>query len=148
RTRPLPPVGLGTAGTIEWTTPPPGLDQSTVPTGRVPAYTSTSADAAPAVIVMCPAANADRTGGSALDRLTTFGSPDVQVSPVRGCPLEFNAWIVRVSPTAMLTMLGVSVTALPPPDGGTVKLGALLQIPLFFTRTTPLTEAEATVAVI
>src|SRR5438105_13857187 len=88
------PLGLGTAGTILVTPAPlPGLDQSTVPTDRASAETVTSADAVPAVMVTCPGARAVITGGSAVDRLTTFGSLGVQVSPVTGCPAGFNAWI-------------------------------------------------------
>src|SRR5271157_6405766 len=123
------PLGLGTAGTIRSTPDPlPGLDQSTVPRGRAPAETVTSADALPAVIVTCPAARAERSGGASLDRLTTAGALDVQVSPVTGCPAALNAWIVWVSPTTRLSTLGASVIPLLPPIASTVKATALLQI--------------------
>ena len=58
--------------------------------------TVTSADAAlgavPAKIVTCPAARAVRIGGSPVDRLTTFGLPDVQVNPVTGWPAAPSAF--------------------------------------------------------
>ena len=59
--------------------PSPGLDQSTVPMGRLTAAVIViSADAPPAVIVACPAATAVRIGGSSVERLTTFVLLEVQ----------------------------------------------------------------------
>jgi hypothetical protein len=49
-------------------------------------------DPAPAMMVTCPAARAVRTGGSSVDRLTTFGLLDVQVSPVTDCPAAPSAF--------------------------------------------------------
>src|SRR5262249_12383709 len=91
----------------------PGLDQITVPSGRVPAYTVTSADALPAVIVTCPGATAVRTGGSAVDRLTTDGSLDVHGTPLTGCQAPAGALKVRVSAATRLNLLGMSVNGLP-----------------------------------
>src|ERR1700690_862594 len=140
------PLGLGTAGRIDQTSP--GWDQSTVPRGgpagkSVGDETVTSADAVPAVIVTCPAASAVRMGGSLLDRLTTAGSLDVQVSPVTGCPAALSAWMAWVSPTIMLTMLGISVTPL---AAGTVKASALLHAPFCRIRAMPVSAVGATVA--
>src|ERR1700690_711060 len=123
------PLGLGTAGTTYETSP--GWDHSPVPRGRPPGKsvgeeTVTSADAVPAVMVTCPAASAVRSGGSSLDRLTTVGSLDVQVSPVTGCPAALSAWMAWVSPTIILSTLGISVT---PFSAGTVKASALLHTP-------------------
>src|ERR1017187_1520243 len=127
------PLGLGTAGTILATyAPVPGLDHSTVPTGSAPpgsvaaSITVTSADAVPAVIVTSPAARAVSTGGSSLDRLTTAGLLDVQVSPVTDCPVELSAWIGCVSPNIIVSRAGTSVL---PPGTGTVKAFALLHTP-------------------
>src|SRR5271170_3705998 len=123
------PVGLGTAGMMLVTPDPsPGLDQSTVPRASGPADTVTSAEAPPAVIVMCPTASAVRIGGSSVDKLTTVGSLDVQVSPATDCPAAFSAWIVCVSPTAMLISTGASIAALPPPPV-TENASALLPAP-------------------
>jgi len=44
-----------------------------------------------AVIVTCPAARAERSGGSLLDRLTMVELLDVQVNPVTGCPAALKA---------------------------------------------------------
>ena len=132
-----------------------------MPSGKVPpgsttgSATVTSAAADPfvalvAVIVTRPAASAVSTGGSSVERLTIVGSLDVQLSPVSVCPLELNAWSVRVSPTTMFTMLGLSVKLLtgPPPGGKTVKPTALLHAPPCSTRATPVTALSATVATI
>ncbi len=121
----------------------PGLDQITVPRVRAPAETVTSADAVPAVIVACPAARAERSGGSSLDRLTTSGSLDVHVSPVAGCPAGSNAWIVRLSPATKLSVLGTTVL---PPDTGTVKPTALLRTPFCFILAMPVRAVRATAA--
>src|ERR1035438_7829552 len=118
------PLVLGTAGTIDWTPDPsPGLDQITVPKGSGSAETVTSADAVPAVMVTSPAARAVSSGGSSVDRPTIVGSLESQVSPARGSPAAFNAWMVCVSPTDMLSRLGTSVL---PPVAGTANGSALL----------------------
>jgi hypothetical protein len=123
------PFGLGTAGIIASTQPPlPGFDHTTVPAGTSPATTVTSAAAPPAVTIACPAASAVSTGGSPPDKLTTLASLVVHSSPFTACPAEFNAWSVRVSPTARVTRLGVSVTPSPPAPGA-ANFTPLLHIP-------------------
>ena len=62
-------------------------------------------------------------------------------APVIGWPAEFTAWIVCVSPTAMVSIAGTS-GSLPV----TVKPGALLQTPFASIRAMPLSEPVATAA--
>ena len=62
-----------------------------VPSAGAPAMTVISAAAAPALTMMCPGAKAVRRGGSAVDKLTTVGSLDVQMRPDTGWPLELKA---------------------------------------------------------
>jgi hypothetical protein len=76
--------------------------------------------APPAVIVMCPGATAVRIGGLSVDKLTTVESLVVHVNPVTGCPAEFTAWMVWVSPTITLSMSGTSVAI--PPGTGVVRI--------------------------
>src|SRR5271166_2073155 len=102
------PLELGTAGTILPTPDPfPGFDQITVPTGRL-VDTVTSADPVPALIVACPNPTAVRTGGSSVDKVTTVESLVVHANPATGWLDRFSACSVRVSPNAILTMLGTT----------------------------------------
>jgi hypothetical protein len=125
------PVGLGTAGRIEATAPteaPPALVlvHAVEPGGNSLAKTATSAEPDPALTVTCPDASAVSTGGSSGERLTTFGSLEVHVSPVTERPAASTARMVCVSPTTMFSIPGVTVFS---PLTGTVKPTALLQTP-------------------
>src|ERR1700730_4614522 len=140
------PLELGTAGTMDWTPEPsPGFDQITVPVGRAPGKTVTSAEAVPAVMVARPTASAVRMGGSSVDKLTTFELLDAQISPVTGWLLAFRACTVFVSPMTRFNRLGTMVRALPP-DDGTVKVSALLHTPFCWMRATPVTAVASTTA--
>jgi hypothetical protein len=131
---------------MDWTPEPfPGFDQITVPTGSGPAKTVTSAEAVPAVIVVRPTASAVRMGGSSVDKLTTVGLVELQVSPVTGWLLAFRACTVFVSPRTMFSRLGTMVRALVP-DVGTVKVSALLHTPFCRIRATPDKAAGSTTA--
>ena len=115
--------------------------------GGIPAATKTSAVPSPTVMVTCPGVFAVRVGGSSADRLTMLGLLDVQVRPATAFPFISNARMLRVSPTYIFIIDGVTIT-LVGFDELTVNCEELLHTPFCCTFKVPLRADDAILQII
>jgi hypothetical protein len=100
-------------------------------------------------MVTLPGANAESTGGSSVDKLTTAVLLELHARPVTVCPVELTACKLRESPTSIFKILGAIIDTVPPDPPVILNASALLSSPFeTCTRATPLIDPDATVAVI